>query len=62
MLYTKFAKLFTDQGIDVIFATISMFHSVRDWNKKNIKQYIEIYLKVPFSIITKRIKINSTVS
>ena len=34
MLYAKFAKLFTDQGIDVIFATISMFHSVRDWNKK----------------------------
>ena len=56
MLYAKFAKLFTDQGIDVIFATISMFHSVRDWNKKNINQYVEIYLKVPFNIITKRDK------
>ena len=56
MLYAKFAKLLTDQGIDVVFATISMFHAVRDWNKNNIKQYIEIYLKVPFSIIAKRDK------
>ena len=40
MLYAKFAKLLTDQGIDVVFATISMFHAVRDWNKNNIKQYI----------------------
>ena len=43
MLYAKLAKLLTDQGIDVVFATISMFHKVREWNKSNIKKYIEIY-------------------
>ena len=56
MLYAKLAKLLTDQGIDVVFATISMFHKVREWNKSNIKKYIEIYLKVPFDIIAKRDK------
>ena len=56
MVYSKFCKLLTDQGMDVVFATISMFHEVRAWNKKNIKEYIEIYLKVPFTIIKKRDK------
>ena len=56
MLYAKFAQLLTDQGIDVIFATISMFHKVRVWNKGNIKKYIEIYLKVPLNVITSRDK------
>ena len=44
MLYAKLAKLLTDQGIDVVFATISMFHKVREWNKSNIKKYIEIFM------------------
>ena len=56
MLYARFAKLITDQGIDVVFATISMFHTVREWNKININNYIEIYLKVPFDILEKRDK------
>ena len=56
MLYAKFAKILTDQGVDVVFATISMFHSVREWNRVNVQRYIEIYLKVPFNIIAERNK------
>lgn len=56
MQYAKLSKLFTDQGINVIFATISMFDSVRTWNRKNINNYVEIYLKVPFDILIARDK------
>lgn len=39
-------KLLTDQGIDVVTCNVSMFSEVRDWNRKNIKNYKEIYIKV----------------
>ena len=56
MQYARLSKLFTDQGINVIFATISMFDSVRVWNRKNINNYVEIYLKVPIDILITRDK------
>ena len=40
MQYSRLSKLFTDQGINVIFATISMFDEVRVWNRGNISKYI----------------------
>tara|TARA_X000000950_G_scaffold285365_1_gene391107 strand:+ start:5596 stop:6141 length:546 start_codon:yes stop_codon:yes gene_type:complete len=56
MQYVRLAKLFTDQGISVVFATISMFDEVREWNRTNIKKYIEIYIKVPFQKILEKDK------
>tara|TARA_Y100000589_G_C27185161_1_gene642337 strand:- start:188 stop:853 length:666 start_codon:yes stop_codon:yes gene_type:complete len=56
MKYSRLSKLFTDQGINVIFATISMFDSVRAWNRKNIDNYVEIYLKVPIDKLISRDK------
>ena len=56
MQYAKLSKLFTDQGINVIFATISMFDSVRAWNRKKINNYVEIYLKVPIDTLIARDK------
>ena len=43
MQYVRLAKIFTDQGINVVFATISMYDEVRNWNKVNIVKYINIY-------------------
>ena len=43
--YSKLCKLITDQGTNVIISTVSMYHSVRNWNKKNIKNYLEIYIE-----------------
>ena len=45
MKYCKLAKSITNQNINVIFAVVGMMHSVRAWNKKNIKNYVEIYIK-----------------
>lgn len=43
--YVNFAKFITDKKINLIFATVCMFNHVRDWNKKNIKNYCEIYIE-----------------
>ncbi len=43
--FTKLAKLLTDQGINVIFSLVGLMNKPREWNKKNIKKYIEIYIK-----------------
>ena len=52
--FRKFYKFITNQNINVIFAVVSMFDSIRKWNKKNIPNYVEIYIK---SDIKKIIKI-----
>ncbi len=45
LLYSKFCKKITDQNINVIFSTVSLYHKIRSWNKKNIKNYLEIYIE-----------------
>ena len=45
--YSKICKKISEQNVNVIISTISMFHSIRSWNKKNIRNYIEIYIMVP---------------
>tara|TARA_B100001939_G_C16794510_1_gene552814 strand:- start:139 stop:651 length:513 start_codon:yes stop_codon:yes gene_type:complete len=51
--YSKFCKQITDQNINILFSTISMYHKVRSWNKKNIKNYIEIYIESDISELIK---------
>ena len=58
MQYAKLCKLIVDQGINVICATVSMFHTVHAWNRENIDNYCEIYLKVRKDILFKRDKNN----
>jgi len=43
--YTKFAKYITNQKINIIFAVVGMVEAPRKWNRKNIDNYIEIYIK-----------------
>ena len=52
--YSKLCKLISSQGITVIIATISMFEEVHSWNRKNLPEYIEIYLKVPLEVLKNR--------
>jgi len=37
---------YAEQGLDVVICSIAMYHEVRAWNRKNIENYREIYLKV----------------
>ena len=43
--YTKFVKYITNQKINIIFAVVGMVESTRKWNRKNIDNYVEIYIK-----------------
>ena len=52
--YSRFCKSICDQNISIIFATVSMFEDVRDWNRKYIENYIEIYIDVPDKILQQR--------
>ncbi len=54
MKYCKLAKSITNQNINVIFAVIGMMHTVRSWNKKNITNYVEIYIKSDLKKIIKK--------
>ena len=45
--YSRMAKLLTDQGANIIIATIALFHEIHSWNREHILNYVEVYLDVP---------------
>lgn len=54
MTYARLCRELAGQGLDVVCATISMFHAVREWNRAQIAQYHEIYLRVPAEVLGRR--------
>lgn len=54
--YSNICKILSDQGIWVVICTVAMFDEIRDWNRKNINGYIEIYLDVNREILERRNK------
>lgn len=42
----RVCKLLSDQGVDVVVCSIAMHESIRRWNRENIPNYKEIYIKV----------------
>jgi adenylylsulfate kinase-like enzyme len=54
MRNARLCQLLAGQGTDVICATISLFHEVQQWNRKNIPGYREIYLRVPLEELRRR--------
>lgn len=43
-----------DQGKDVVCCSISMYSDIRQWNRENIENYREIYIKVTRETLYKR--------
>ncbi len=50
----RLCKMLTDQGIDVIIAVIGLRSEYWKWNRENIENYYEIYLKVPMEVLIAR--------
>lgn len=50
----RVAKMLSDQGIDVVVCSICMYSAVRDWNRANIENYREIYIKVDKDTLLRR--------
>ena len=53
---SKFCKLLSDQGINIIASVLSNFPDWQRWNKKNIKNYKQILLKVNLKTLLTRDK------
>jgi len=51
--YCKLSKFILSQKINVIFAVVGLMSGVRKWNRENIKNYLEIYIKSDIKKIKK---------
>jgi len=51
---SQLSKFLSDQNINVIAAVLSIFPEWQTWNRMNIKDYCQIYLKVPMDVLIKR--------
>jgi adenylylsulfate kinase-like enzyme len=51
--FIKFSKFVTDQKINIIFAVVGLIEKPRVWSRKNIDNYIEIYVKSDIKKIIK---------
>jgi len=43
----RLCKMFEDQGIHVIASILSIFPESREWNRKNLMKYYEVYIDAP---------------
>ena len=51
--YGKLCKNLSNQNINVIFCTVCLINKVQNYNKKNIKNYVEIFIRSPIKKIIK---------
>lgn len=47
-------RMLTEQGIDVVVCIIAMYEDCRMWNRNNISNYKEIYIKVDMEELIRR--------
>jgi adenylylsulfate kinase-like enzyme len=47
-------KYLSDQGIDVVAAVLSIFPEWREWNRKNVENYNEVYMKTSMETLLRR--------
>jgi adenylylsulfate kinase-like enzyme len=52
--YGRLCRLVSSQGHVVICATISLIHSIQDWNREHIQDYVEVYVRAPLSVCQAR--------
>ena len=49
--YSKIVQNLSNQNVNVIIATVSLFRELHNWNRKNIENYCEIYIKTKITNI-----------
>jgi len=50
----ELGKFLDSQGINVVTAILSLFQENRDWNRKNLKNYYEVFIDTPMKNLVKR--------
>tara|TARA_B100001964_G_C13925023_1_gene461904 strand:- start:186 stop:698 length:513 start_codon:yes stop_codon:yes gene_type:complete len=48
---SRFCQYLDSQGIDVVCTVLSIFPDWLKWNRVNISEYFEIYVRVPFEVL-----------
>ena len=51
--YGVLCKNLSNQNINVIFCVVGLMKEVRSWNRKNIQNYLEIFIKSPLNKVKK---------
>ena len=54
MQYARLCQMISSQGMTVVISTISMFNEVHNWNRINLQNYIEVFLRVPLKELRRR--------
>ena len=49
-----YCKELTDQGKDVVCCSMSLFDEMREWNRENIENYKEIYIRTDMTVLRQR--------
>lgn len=52
--YSILCQLLINQGISVVIGVIGLFHDLHSWNRKNIPNYVEIFLDTPLDELKRR--------
>lgn len=53
-VYCKLAAKMAENDIIVVCSVVALFDEIRDWNRENIPNYFEIYLRAPISVLAER--------
>ena len=52
--YSKICQRYVNKKYFVIISVMALIKSVHKWNKKNLKNYLDVYLKVPMKVLVRR--------
>lgn len=55
---SRMCRFLSEQGVNVVCSTMSLYHEVQNWNRSNLDRYFQVYVKVPMEILIKRDKKN----
>lgn len=50
----RLGKFLDESGMNVVCAILSLFPETRDWNRKNIENYYEVFIDTPIDDLIKR--------
>jgi len=53
-VYSRLAAKMAEEGIIVVCSVVALFDKIRQWNRENIPNYFEVYLRVPVSVLAQR--------
>lgn len=51
--YSRLATALNSQGFIVVVSTVSLFWKVQEWNRRNVRNYFEVFLDVDSSLLEK---------